>query len=160
MLDDLLRRDLHIVFCGTAASRISAHTGHYYANPGNKFYRTLHAIGLTDRELKPENYKSLLDYGIGLTDLNKIDSGMDHQLSPRNFDVDAFRQKMLRFEPRVISFTSKRGAQVYFDRVGIDYGEQTETLNEIRIFVLPSTSGANASWKTNEHHWESMRRLF
>ncbi|OYV45492.1 MAG: hypothetical protein B7X10_05700 [Burkholderiales bacterium 21-58-4] len=46
VLPDVLRPDLELVFCGTAAGRASAAAGAYYAHPGNFFWRTVHAVGL------------------------------------------------------------------------------------------------------------------
>jgi hypothetical protein len=69
VLPDVLGPGLRVVFCGTAVGSASAKRGAYYAGPGNKFWPTLHAIGLTPRRLMPEEFRSVLDYGIGLTDL-------------------------------------------------------------------------------------------
>ncbi len=44
-------------------------TGHHYAHPGNRFWRVLHAAGITDRLRKPEEDETLLDEGIGFTNL-------------------------------------------------------------------------------------------
>jgi TDG/mug DNA glycosylase family protein len=59
LLDDLLRPGLRIVICGTAAGERSAKLGAYYAGPGNKFWRTLHKVGLTPRALIPAEFREL-----------------------------------------------------------------------------------------------------
>ncbi len=51
MLEDLLAPGLALVVCGSAAGRRSAQLGHYYAGPGNKFWRTLARVGLTPIEV-------------------------------------------------------------------------------------------------------------
>ena len=53
ILHDVLEDNLHIVFCGTAASTISAQRGAYYAHPQNKFWRILHETRLTPELLQP-----------------------------------------------------------------------------------------------------------
>ncbi len=53
VLPDLLAPGLDIVFCGTGAGAWSARVGAYYAKPGNKFWPTLYAVGLTPRRLQP-----------------------------------------------------------------------------------------------------------
>ena len=78
ILPDLLANNLELVIVGTAAGRVSGRRGLYYA--GNRFWRTLHEVGLTPIELRPGEHGKLLDYGIGLTDLAKGD------LSPRVCD--------------------------------------------------------------------------
>ena len=89
VLDDILRPGLNVVFCGTAVATASAKRGHYYAGRGNKFWELLHTAGFTPIQLRPEDDISLLDYGIGITDLVKDfsqshDRGLDHQPSIRS----------------------------------------------------------------------------
>ena len=59
----------------------------YYANPGNAFWPTLFAVGLTPERLAPQRYPELLGHGIGLTDLNKTEVGSDHELTPAAMDA-------------------------------------------------------------------------
>jgi double-stranded uracil-DNA glycosylase len=59
-LPDQLRHGLHLIFVGTAAGQRSADLGHYYAHPGNRFWRTIHAVGLTPRLYQPHEFPSLL----------------------------------------------------------------------------------------------------
>ncbi|AJY46069.1 mismatch-specific DNA-glycosylase [Martelella endophytica] len=150
---DLLAPNLRIVFCGTAKGIISARTGSFYANPSNRFYRTLHDTGLTDRQVDPKAFGDLLGFGIGLTDLNQRESGMDKVLSAEHFDIEAFRQKMVAFRPGVIAFTSLNAARIYFGDRKIAAGLQSKKLENIPIFALPSTSGANGHWTKDRHHW-------
>ena len=77
VLPERLRPGLDLVFCGTAAGRQSALTGTYYAHPQNRFWRTLHEVGLTPRLFHPHEYELLWEHGIGLTDIAKFASGMD-----------------------------------------------------------------------------------
>ena len=80
VLPDVLEPGLRIVFCGTAAGTVSARRGAYYAHPQNRFWPALHAIGLTPRLMRPEDYPELPRWGLGLTDLAKHVSGMDREL--------------------------------------------------------------------------------
>ena len=81
LVPDLLAPGLDLVFCGTAPSPASFKARAYYANPGNAFWATLHAVGLTPERFTPQRYPELLAWGIGLTDLNKTEYGSDHELS-------------------------------------------------------------------------------
>jgi Uracil DNA glycosylase superfamily len=85
ILPDLLANNLDLVIVGTAAGRVSAKRGLYYAGPGNRFWRTLHEVGLTPIELQPDDYAKLLDYRIGLTDFAKGTCGADSNLKPADF---------------------------------------------------------------------------
>ena len=75
VLNDLIAEDLLLLICGTAAGKESAERGAYYAKPTNKFWRILHETGLTPRRLEPTEFRELLDYGIGLTDIVKGQAG-------------------------------------------------------------------------------------
>ena len=65
VLSDLLQHSLRIVLCGTAAGTTSAAERAYYAHRQNKFWKILHATGLTPELLQPRQYRSLLQHGIG-----------------------------------------------------------------------------------------------
>jgi TDG/mug DNA glycosylase family protein len=93
VLQDLLRQGLKAVFCGTQAGSQSARRGAYYAGRGNRFWPTLHDVGLTSVRLAPEQYARLLDCGIGLTDVAKKTSGADSLLRPTHVDA-AFLEKI------------------------------------------------------------------
>ena len=106
-LPDQLQPNLRIVFVGTAAGQMSADLGHYYAHPGNRFWRTIHETGITPRQYLPHEFPSLLDLRIGFTDMCKTGAGMDHTALNFPIDVPAFRKKMLQYRPKTIAFTSK-----------------------------------------------------
>ena len=55
-LPDQLQPHLRLVFVGTAAGQRSADMGHYYAGPGNRFWRTLHEVGITPRRYEPHEF--------------------------------------------------------------------------------------------------------
>lgn len=140
LVPDLLASQLKLVFCGTAPSRASAAAVAYYAKSGNRFWPTLHAVGVTPHRYSPQDYPQLLTLGIGLTDLCKIHSGVDADLPDDAFDLGAFERKMLHYQPRMIAFTSKNAAQSYL-QTPVAYGEQLTKLGDSRLFVLTSPSG-------------------
>lgn len=140
LVPDLLQPGLKLVFCGTAPSRASAAAGAYYAKSGNRFWPTLHAVGLTPHRFAPQEYPQLLALGIGLTDLCKVHSGVDAELPEDAFDLAAFRRKMKHMQPKLIAFTSKNAAQSFLG-MPVAYGAQTARLGDSRLFVLPSPSG-------------------
>jgi TDG/mug DNA glycosylase family protein len=152
VLGDLHRGGLSIIFCGTAVGDQSARLGAYYAGPGNKFWRTLHATGLTPDLLKPTDWRRLTEHGLGLTDLAKTVSGMDKILKRHDFDRDRLRQNILDWQPKVLAFNGKRAGQEFLERP-VQYGQQPETIGTTALWVLPSTSGA-ASGHWSEEPWK------
>lgn len=161
VLPDILVPGLRIVFCGSAAGAESARAGAYYAGPGNKFWPILHKTGLTDCLLKPENFRTLPDFGIGLTDLAKGASGSDASL-PRGADDPAgLHDRIRRYRPAILAFNGKRAGRVFLRHHAaartVDYGPQPWSVGHTAIFVLPSTSGAaNGFW--DEAPWLALAR--
>jgi TDG/mug DNA glycosylase family protein len=158
----VLARGLDLVLCGTAPSRLSKQVGAYYATPGNLFWPTVHAIGLTPRRLAPGEYASVLGFGFGLTDLNKTEWGSDVELTPSAFDVAGLRAKLARVAPAAVAFTSKTAGRIFFGRP-VAYGRQPDTLLDIAWFVLASPSGrARGHWTAAPWHelgdWIAARR--
>ncbi|MDE3015424.1 MAG: mismatch-specific DNA-glycosylase [Pseudomonadota bacterium] len=154
IVPDLLQSELRLVFCGTAPSRISAREKAYYANPGNQFWHALHRVRLTPRLFHPQEYPKLLSLGIGLTDLCKTCSGNDDELPPEALEREALKKKIRRYKPKLVAFTSKNAASIYFGHK-VEYGLQNETLNDTQFYVLCSTSGrARRFWK--EEVWREL----
>lgn len=148
-LPDQLRPNLRLVFAGTAASTRSAAAGHYYAHPGNRFWRAIHEAGITPRRYQPGEFAALIELGIGFTDLSKSGAGMDHQIARETIDVRGFRTKIEKYRPQTIAFTSKKAASLFYPRPssGIALGRQKRDESLPEIFVLPSPSGAASG------HW-------
>ena len=157
ILPDLLRPNLKVVFCGTAAGDKSAKARAYYAGPQNKFWAVLHQVGLIPEKLLPQDFRKVLNDGIGLTDLAKGVSGTDDKLSFRKGDRKSLESKISKYRPRAVAFNGKRAAQEFFRRK-IDYGRQDEQIENSVVFVLPSTSAAaRRFW--NEKFWKELARF-
>ncbi len=148
LVDDVLAEDLRVVFCGTALGAASARARAYYAGPGNKFWPTLHAVGLTPRVLSPADYREVLRYGIGLTDLCKSRSGSDAEIGRGGFDVPRLEAEMTRYRPRWLAFNGKRAAKEALGLQRVEFGETGRELGGVPVYVLPSTSGAASG------HWD------
>lgn len=150
LVPDLLAPGLDLVFCGTALGPASFKARAYYANPGNAFWPTLFAVGLTPERLAPQRYPELLTLGIGLTDLNKTEVGSDHELTPGAMDAEALHAKLRKFRPAAIAFTSKNAASLALGLKAPAYGRQVALLEGAVPFVLASPSGRARSFWTIE----------
>ena len=149
-LPDLLAPGLDLVFCGTAPSPASFQARAYYANPGNAFWPTLHAVGLTPERFAPERFRELLGHGLGLTDLNKTEVGSDHELSAQAMDARSLHAKLRRYQPAAVAFTSKHAAALALGVKAPGYGRQKDLLDGVVAFVLASPSGRARSFWTLE----------
>lgn len=149
VLPDLLRRGLRLVFCGTAPSPRSAAVGAYYAGPGNKFWRTIHAVGLTPRLVAPADWRTLDALDIGFTDMAKAHFGMDRDLPAGAFDAERLHGAIEHYQPEILAFNGKAAAKAYFGTAAVGYGRQDASIGPTAIWVLPSTSGAaSGSWSS------------
>lgn len=161
ILPDVLQPELTLVFCGTAPSHRSAQAQAYYAHKGNLFWPTLWQAGFIPVPLVPAQYPDLPRYGIGLTDLNKQQSGVDKVLDLAAFDVVGLQEKIQQYQPRILAFTSKHGASVFFQAKMLEYGEQAARFGKTRIWVLPSTSGsARSHWQRLQGHWYALAEVY
>ncbi len=159
VLPDVLEPGLRIVFCGTAAGTVSARRGAYYAHPQNRFWPTLHAVGLTPRLMRPEDYPELPQWGLGLTDLAKHVSGMDRELPAGALGRDAcaaLEAKIAAAEPDWLAFTSLAAGRRYLGPAA-GFGEQGERIGRTRLWLLPSPSPTAAwNWAMNKHWWQAL----
>jgi TDG/mug DNA glycosylase family protein len=126
---------------------------------GNKFWPILAEIGLVPGRLAPTEFPKLLTFGIGLTDLAKRTSGSDVDLRVNDFDVEAFRARILHHAPSIVAFNGKKAASIYFNlqTSALAYGRQDSGLGSTIVYVLPSTSGAAAGhW--DARHWHDLAK--
>ncbi len=143
ILPDYLRADLDLVLCGTAAGRISARLGHYYANPGNRFWSLLAETGLTPQRLAPHHDHTLADHGLGLTDLAKTAFGQDADIPQEAWDRAGFFARIAVHRPRAVAFTSLTAARLTLDRKNAGAGplDPDSRLPGVALWALPSPSG-------------------
>ncbi len=158
VLPDALQDDLVIVFCGTAASTVSARERAYYANPANAFWRALHETGMTPRRFAPSEFKRLLRLRIGLTDVAKRASGSDSSLRRSDFRPDCLSEKIRRYRPQIVAFTSKAAWRAWRRlpaAEAVSYGRQPCGPGATEFVVLPSPSGAaRGYWDLS--HWQAL----
>ncbi|TML06083.1 MAG: mismatch-specific DNA-glycosylase [Actinobacteria bacterium] len=143
---DVLAAGLRVVFCGINPGRVSAAAGAHFANPRNDFWRLLHATGFTRRLLTPAEQFDLLQDGVGVTNAAPRTTPGSGDLRKADFAGAAERLERLAvtLRPAWIGFVGKEAYRGAFgDRPQL--GEQQRRLGETRLFVLPSTSPANAA---------------
>ena len=145
-LPDILAPGLKAIFCGINPGRFSAAAGAHFANPRNDFWRLLHDAGLTPRLLAPAEQWLLLDYGYGLTNAASRTTPGSGDLRRADFAGSAERLETIARElhPRVLAFVGKEAYRGAFnERPAL--GLQLRRLAGTALFVLPSTSPANAA---------------
>ena len=143
---DVLAPGLKAIFCGINPGRVSAAARAHFANPRNDFWRLLHDAGLTPRLLAPEQQFDLPRYGYGLTNAAYRTTPGSGDLRRRDFAGSAERLEGIarELEPSVIAFVGKEAYRGAFNERP-ELGLQMTKLGNARLYVLPSTSPANAA---------------
>jgi len=143
---DVLAPGLRVVFCGINPGFRSAAAGAHFANPRNDFWRLLHDAGFTPRLYSPNEQRSLPELGLGLTNAAYRTTKGSGDLRRSDFAGSQERLERLAADlaPAVIAFVGKAAYQGAFGERP-DHGLQERRLGETGLFVLPSTSPANAA---------------
>jgi TDG/mug DNA glycosylase family protein len=143
---DVLAPDLQVVFVGINPGRWSAAASAHFANPRNDFWRLLHDAGFTPRLYMPEEQHDLPALGLGLTNAAYRTTPGSGDLRRADFEGSAERLERLAAElrPAWIAFVGKEAYRGVF-RERPELGVQERRLGDTRLFVLPSTSPANAA---------------
>ena len=106
----------------------------------------LHAAGFTDRLLTPTEQWDALEYGVGVTNAALRTTPGSGDLRRADFAGSLERLETIAHDlrPRWIGFVGKEAYRgVFNERPALGVSERT--LVDTRLFVLPSTSPANAA---------------
>jgi double-stranded uracil-DNA glycosylase len=148
---DILAGGLRVVFCGINPGPRSAAAGAHFANPRNDFWRLLRDAGFTPRLLAPHEQHALISFGYGLTNAASRTTRGSGDLRRSDFAgaVERLARIAEELRPAWIAFVGKEAYRgVFGERPHL--GEQERRLGETRLFVLPSTSPANAAVRYGE----------
>jgi TDG/mug DNA glycosylase family protein len=156
---DVLAPGLRVVFCGINPGRVSAAAGAHFANPRNDFWRLLHAAKFTPRLYAPEEQQEVLKQGIGITNAAYRTTRGSGDLRRIDFEGASERLERIARElrPRWIGFVGKEAYRGTFGERP-ESGVQERRLGETQLFVLPSTSPANAAvpWLERERWFQEL----
>jgi TDG/mug DNA glycosylase family protein len=153
---DVLAPGLRIVFVGINPGRVSAAAAAHFANPRNDVWRLLHAARLTSRRHEPHEQFALLEEGIGVTNAAYRTTPGSGDLRRADFAGSAERLERIArdLKPAWLAFVGKEAYRGAFG-ARPELGVQERMLADTRLFVLPSTSPANAAVP-----WDVRRRWF
>ena len=156
-LPDYLRAGLDIVFVGLNPSLPSIRAGRYFANPRNRFWPALNRSGLVARELSPESDASLLEDGIGFTDVVKRPTAQGSGLKAADFArwAPVLESKLQEFQPRIACFHGVTAYNAYLRyalgvREKSELGLQPRNIGGTKVFVTPNPSPANAVYSLED----------
>ena len=161
-MPDVLAPNLDVVFCGINPGFHSDAKRAHFANPRNDFWRLLHAAGFTPRRVEPSEQFDVLQYGVGITNAAHRTTRGSSDLRRGDFAGSAERLERLALElrPRAIGFVGKEAFRGPFGGRPA-HGLQEGRLGQTLLFVLPSTSPANAAvpWAERLRWFQALREL-
>jgi len=142
-LPSYLRSGLDLVLCGCNPGLFSAAVGHYFARPGNAFWPLLAEAGITPRLFRPEEDGTLLDLGVGLTDVVARPSLGTGEIGAAEWRAGgaALAERLRCFRPAAVCFVGDTAFRAFAGRPRERWGRQGNDWQGIVIFVAPSTSG-------------------
>jgi TDG/mug DNA glycosylase family protein len=159
---DVLAPGLDVVFCGINPGFHSDAKAAHFANPRNGFWRLLHAAGFTPRLVAPSEQFDVLAFRIGITNAAYRTTRGSSDLRKGDFagSADRLARLALELDPRAIAFVGKEAYRGPFGGRP-EHGLQERRLGETLLFVLPSTSPANAAvpWDERLRWFRALREL-
>ena len=103
----------------------------------------------------------MIEFGIGLTDLVKRPTKGVEELKREDFAEGriVLAQKLEEFAPHVVAFNGKLTYEQFAQRK-CKFGLQKEALYGARVYVLPSSSGANTQGSSEKlRHFRKLAQL-
>lgn len=142
-LPDTVGPAMGVLVCGLNPSEHAARRGVGFSRPGNRFWPAALAAGLVERPLDPLD--ALETHGVGMTDLVKRTTRRAAELRAEEFEGGMARlERMVRWlRPALVCFVGLQGWRAAVSpRAG--EGLQSGALAGRDVYLMPSTSGANA----------------
>jgi double-stranded uracil-DNA glycosylase len=151
-LPDILAAHLAVVFCGINPGLSAAAAGHHFVGRSNRFWRVIHLAGFTPDELLPQDDRTILQHGCGLTTVVDRPTARAEQVSAREFAAARaqFEKKITRYAPRFVAFLGKAAYAALSGRQEIAWGRQPTALGGAAVWVLPNPSGRNRAFSLDQ----------
>jgi TDG/mug DNA glycosylase family protein len=150
-IPDVVAPGLRVLFAGINPSLYSAATGCHFARPGNRFWPTLHAAGFTARQLRPDEQRSLLATGLGITNIVARATTRADELTAA--ELRAGGAELASLAARLdVSWLAVLGVTAYRTAFGVPtavVGPQDNRLGGALVWVLPNPSGLNAHYSAS-----------
>ena len=151
-LSDIIAPNLNILFSGINPSLYSAAVGHHFARPGNRFWKAIHLAGFTDRLLSPFEDQTLLDRGLGLTNLADRATARADELNAEDLAIghQSLGAKIQQYQPKYLAVLGVSAYRIAFKQPKAQMGLQEKPLFDTAVWVLPNPSGLNAHYQLND----------
>jgi double-stranded uracil-DNA glycosylase len=149
---DVVAPGLRVLFCGINPGALSGALGQHFARPGNRFWKALCGAGFTDRLLGPAEQDTLLDYGLGITNLVARTSATAAEVTAAELRAGAaeLETKVAGLRPRYVAVLGVQAFRTGFRQPRAAIGPQPEGLSGAGLWLLPNPSGLQARYQLPE----------
>jgi len=150
--EDLIDYDLKVLFCGINPGIWSGATGFHFAKPGNRFWKTLHLAGFTDRVLLPSEEHELLENGFGITSFCKRTTARADELTDAEIinGGKLLVKRVEKYKPQNLAVLGITAFRTAFQNPKAKLGLQEKKIGETNVWLLPNPSGLNAHYQLND----------
>ena len=147
-LPDIIAKNFSVIFCGINPGRTAATAGQHFVSRSNRFWRVLYLSGFTPEQICPENDRSILAYGYGLTTVVARPTRRASELSRGELVLAAstIEHKIAAFTPRTVAFLGKAPYATIIKNPKVQWGRQTVSIAGASVWVLPNPSGLNRNF--------------
>lgn len=150
--EDLIDYNLKVLFCGINPGIWSGATGFHFAKPGNRFWKTLHLAGFTERILHPSEEYELLESGYGITSFVKRTTARADELTTKEF-IEGGKilvKKIKKYKPQNLAVLGIGAYRTAFQQPKAKLGLQEKKIARANVWLLPNPSGLNAHYQLND----------
>jgi TDG/mug DNA glycosylase family protein len=151
-LPDEIGPGVRLLFVGVNPGLRSAAVGASFANRGNRFWKALHAAGITSRVFDSSagfaaaDRAELYERGVGLTTLVPGATARADELTPAQLRDGRRKltEKVEKLRPTVVAMLGITAFRTAFEQPRATPGEQPDPIGPSRLWVVPNPSGLNA----------------
>lgn len=149
---DVIAPNLKVLFVGINPGLYTAVVGYHFAHPSNRFWKALHAAGITDRRLHFREVQQLLDHSYGITNIVARATASAADLSRQELikGGEVLKAKVCHYRPRLLAFLGITAYRMAFGAPGAAIGPQEETISDTPVWLLPNPSGLNAHYRLED----------
>jgi double-stranded uracil-DNA glycosylase len=148
-LPDFVGPEMRVLMVGLNPSLYSADRGIGFARPGNRFWPAALAAGVAERDRDPLH--ALTVHGMGMTDLVKRATKGAAEISAPEYrnGIERLERLVGWLQPGVVCMVGLSGWRAAIEKEAKP-GLQSTLFGGRPVYVMPSTSGANAHAKSSE----------
>ena len=152
IVPDLVGPGLRLLFVGINPGLWTAATRTHFAHPGNRFYPALLEAGIIERPIdrgtgmSDTDRRYMIERGIGITNVVHRATAKASELDNEELRAggDELRGFVRRHAPAVVAIAGITAYRTAFGLPRAVMGEQRESFEGARLFVVPNPSGLNA----------------